>query len=58
MSRRRTFSVRLREDSPEGIILAALVVRHGTFRQAVRALLAERLERAAAAQAARSRASE
>jgi hypothetical protein len=52
---RKTFSVRVREDSPEGIILAALSARYGTFRQAIRVLLADRLGREAAAQAARDR---
>jgi hypothetical protein len=52
---RRSFTVRVREDSPEGIVLTALTVRYGTFRAAVRALLAERLEREAAAQAVRNR---
>jgi hypothetical protein len=52
---RRSFTVRVPEGSPEFVILSALSVRFGTFRQAVRALLAERLEREAAAQAARNR---
>jgi len=45
---RRTFSVRIAENSPEYLILRALTVKFGTFRQAVRFLVREHLELEAA----------
>jgi len=52
---RRSWTVRVNESSPEGIILAAMVAQFGTFRNAVRHLIKERLEREAARYATPSR---